>query len=416
MLDLVAEKPLLQQLADADFELDQKLRYAFTVAASNPDLEPEDIGFPDSYLTLALYRTNSILTRILTLDESRLNIFHDYKKAPPCPEQEVIPGHRLCNVLGRAAELAAPNKTIGVGHYLRALVSLTLDSEAEDLSWLGFQGQVSHNTFSAETLLWGLGYTAWTPISHAPEMQSILEALDAREPVEDAQYMLTFEGDRIIFRPLSILDSYPMLNMRGQDIGRLAILPHFRDHYIGILPAELLELEDLINSRRTKESDLQRFFEKHPHFMRKWEFRDIYPQVYLTREDDGPLIPDFLLIDPVLQQAMVVDLKLPQERVVVGTKNRIRFSSAVEKARAQLLLYRDWFENKRNRQQIQERFGVEIYRPRIGVLIGRRTEFKSEFERQLLASRIPDVEVYTYDDIVTYAERRLLLIRSALRT
>jgi hypothetical protein len=415
MLALTPEQPLLRQLSNAGIEFDQKLQYALSIAASNPNLEPEDVGFPDSYLTLALYRINTILTRIITLDESRLNIFHDYKKAPGCSVDQVRPGYRLCNVLDRAAELAAPSQTIGVGHYLRAIVSLTLDTEAEDLSWLGFNGQVSHKTFSAETLLWALDHTAWTPINDAPELRSILEILDAREPVEDVQYLLTFADNRVVFRPTSVLDSYPMQTDHGHNVQRLAVLSHFQDQYVGILPSELLELEDLINNLRTREADLQRFFEDHPYFLRKWEFRDVYPQVYLTREDQGPLIPDFMLIDAALQQAILLDLKLPHKRIVVGKKDRMKFSSAVEDAKAQLLQYRDWFDDKHNRQKLKERFGIEIYKPRIAVLIGRRSEFKSEFERQLLVSRNADFEVCTYDDIVTFAERRLLLVKNAPR-
>ena len=415
MIRFTPDRPILEQLSGAGLEFDQKLRRALEIAASRPDLQPEDFGFPDSYLTLALYRTNTILTRIVTLNESRFNVFHDYKLAPPCEVSEVHPGRRLCSVLNRAVELATPSQTIGVGHFLRAVVSLTLDQEAEDLSWLGFPGQVSHKTFSAETLLWGLGHSAWTPLSEAPEVRSILEALDNRDPLEDLQYLVALEGERVVLRPTSVLDAYRMASGTGELTNRLAVLSHFKDQYGGILPSELLELEDLLNSRSTKESDLQRFFERHPNFLRKWEFRDVYSQVYLTREEQGPLIPDFILVDPDVQAAMLLDLKLPHKRVVTRRKNRIRFSSAVEEARAQILEYRDWFEDAYNRRKLRERFGLEIYRPRIGVVIGRRADFQSEFERQLLSSRTDDLEVYTYDDILAYAERRLLLVRRAIR-
>lgn len=135
----------------------------------------------------------------------------------------------------------------------------------------------------------------------------------------------------------------------------------------------------------------------------------------LAREEQGSLIPDFILVDPDVQVAMLLDLKLPHKRVVTRRKNRIRFSSAVEKARAQLLEYRDWFEDAYSRRKLRERFGLEIYRSRTGVVIGRRADFRSEFERQLLSSRTDDLEVYTYDDILAYAEKRLLLVRRAIR-
>lgn len=407
------KQTLFRQLEKRGLEFDQKLHRALEVSASKPDIHPEDTGFPDSYLTLALYRLNSILTRLVDLDESRYNLFHEYKLAPSCQPAEVIPGWRLCRVLDKAAELSAPGKTIGVGHFLKAVVSLTLDEEPTPT--YGFGSMVIHNTFSAETLLWGLGYTAWTPISEAPEVEDILTALLGREPAEDFQYLMALENDRIVFRPTSVLDTYQMQDSRGLKTTRLALLTHFKDQYASVTPSEILELEDRINNPRVREEDLQRFFEAHPHFFRMWDYRDVYPHVYLTREEEGPLIPDFILVDPELQKAMVLDLKLPRVKVVTHKPNRVRFSSAVDEARAQLLEYRDWFEDRDNRTKLRERFGMEIFRPRLGVIIGTNQDFRNTVERQKIVARYSDIEVVNYDDLVNYAQRRLLLVRGAAR-
>lgn len=404
-------EPLLQQLSRHGFELDQKLQRALDVSASKPDLSPEDIGFPDSYLTLALYRLNSILTRLVELDESRCNIFHDYRRAPRCTSEEVIPGMRLAWVLDKAASLAEPGKSIGVGHFLRAIVSISLDEEPEPA--YGFENQVLHNTFSAETLLWGLGHTAWTPLTDAPEVKHILEVLDGREPVEDFQYLITLENNRVVFRPTSILNTYQMQTRPGSSNTQLALLTHFQGEYTGIRPSEILELEDLINSRSAKEEDFQRFFEIHPYFFRMWDYRDIYPHVYLTREDGGPLIPDFILVNPEMHKAMLLELKMPSTKVVTRKPNRVRFSSAIEEAKSQLLEYKDWFDDSYNRTKLKERVGMEIYRPRMGVIIGSDQEFRSVIERQKLADRYSDIEVVTYDDIVEFAQRRLLIVKDA---
>jgi hypothetical protein len=414
MYNFSDKKSLLGQLSRYGLELDQKLHRALEVSASKPDLRPEDTGFPDSYLTLALYRLNSVLTDILTLDDSRLNLFHEYKLAQACLPSEVRPGQRLCRVLSKAAELAAPGKTIGSGHFLKAVVSLTLDEPPEP-AW-GFEGQVIHNTFSIETLLWGMGHTAWTPVEKAPELQELLRALDGRNPVDDFQYLMTLENKKFVFRPVSILGSYRMIQRAGsKNDPQLAVLTHFKDRFAGVTPDELLELEDLINAKSTREAELQRFFEAHPQFLRIWDCREIFPHVYLTREDEGPLIPDFLLLDRDLQRATIVDLKLPRARTVASKKNRERFSSLVEEARSQMLEYRDWFENRANRRKLQERFGMEIYRPRLGIIIGSSTDLSCAYERQKLQSRYSDVDIVTYDDIVAHARRRLSLIRSAER-
>lgn len=413
MLRFNTREPLLGQLVKNGLEFDQTLQRALQVSASKPDISPEDVGFPDSYLTLALYRLNSLLTRIVELDERRYNIFHDYKLAPPALPEDVVPGARLCRVLDKAVTLNKSTNTIGAGHFLKAVVSLTLDVPPMPAD--GFKNQVIHNTFSAETLLWGLGYTAWTPIPDAPEIKHILEALDGREPIADVQYLMTFENNRIIFRPTSILDAYQLQKPSGQQNTQLALLTHFQDQYAAARPSEILELEDLINNKRTIEGDLQRFFETHPHFFRLWDYRDIYPHVYLTREGEGPLIPDFILVDPELQRAMVLDLKLPQVKLAIQKHNRGRYASAVEDARAQLLEYRDWFEDRDNRANLQQKLGMEIFRPRLGVLIGTSQEFRTVIERQKLLSRYPDIELVTYDDIVKHAQRRILLIKESTK-
>lgn len=181
-------------------------------------------------------------------------------------------------------------------------------------------------------------------------------------------------------------------------------------------PSEILELEELVNDPRAREAQFQRFFEEHPHLFRVFDHRDVFPHVYLTREEEGPLIPDFLLVNPEAHRATVVDLKLPGARVITSRSNRERFASAVEEARAQLLEYRDWFEDGHNRQRLKDRLGMEVFRPRIGVVIGTNREFRDAVHRQKLASRYPDLEVVTYDDdVLSDAKRRLALIGGALR-
>ena len=160
---------------------------------------------------------------------------------------------------------------------------------------------------------------------------------------------------------------------------------------------------------------MQSFFENHPQLFRLWEYRNVYPQVILTRDDDGELIPDFLLTDPELQRAMILDLKLPCKTIAVGSKDRRRLSAPVMEAKAQLTAYRNWFAEKSNRAKVKEKYGLEIYQPRLAVVIGRRRDFTNEVDRQHIVSQHPDLEVMTYDDVLEFAKRRLLLIQNASR-
>ena len=60
--------------------------------------------------------------------------------------------------------------------------------------------------------------------------------------------------------------------------------------------------------------------------------------------------------------------------------------------------------------KLSGRIGMEIYRPRLMVIIGRASEFSDAFERQKLRDRNPDIEIVTYDDILSFAKDRMILV------
>jgi len=185
-----------------------------------------------------------------------------------------------------------------------------------------------------------------------------------------------------------------------------ALLTHFRDRYGLFTCDQLEELEALINDPHVREEALQAFFERNTHFLRRGDYREVYSQPYLCHRDSGYLIPDFILTDRQLGKAAVVELKLPHPKLIRRQNNRERFSAAVLEARAQLLRYRDWFRNEDNRRSLSRLVGMEIYEPRLAVIIGRSSEFRDALDRQCLSADSPDIEVVTYDDIVTFAHRR----------
>lgn len=407
------KRPLLHQLEARGLEFDQKMQCALELAASKPDLGEEDCGFPDSYLFLALYRMNTVLTRLVTLDESRLtNLFHEYRRAARCPPGEIIPGRRLCHLLNAVLQYPIEGSGIGVGHFLRALADVSLNEQAIDVGFFPATGRnVVHRTFSIETLLWGMGHHAWKPLEDAPDVREVLLRLKDCEPIEDIQYLLELQGDRIIFRPTSCLGDYSLRSESGLIVPTRAILTHFKEQYGGFTSDEIEELEALINNAISNESDIQRFFERHSHFFRRWDCRDVFPHVYLARRDEGPLVPDFILTNSELQKTVILDLKKPGAKIIRHQRNRDRFSASIMEARAQLFEYRDWFSESANRLQLAKTVGMEIFRPQLAVVIGRSSEFKPGIERQKLASTEPQLEIVTFDDITSYAKKRRMIIQ-----
>ena len=229
---------------------------------------------------------------------------------------------------------------------------------------------------------------------------------------DDFQYVLCLERGEIAFRATSLLADFPIRVPDGSIIGNRGLLTHLKERFGVFTPDEIAELENLLRNPKSIERDFQKFFESHSHFFRRWDYREVYTQVYLARDDQGPLIPDFILTNPEIQEATIVELKLPKPKLIRRQQNRDRFADSVMEARSQLLEYRDWFEDKGNRKKLVSKVNMDIFRPRLAVVIGRSTDFRCAIDRQKLAASTPDIDVVTYDDIVSCARRRMVSIGS----
>lgn len=167
------------------------------------------------------------------------------------------------------------------------------------------------------------------------------------------------------------------------------------------------ELEELINSPKVKESQLQDFFERNPEFLFGDTYETAMPHIVLQRPAEGPLIPDFAL-KPSNANALcdLLELKLPTAKLLVGQNNRRRLSSALLEACAQLREYRDYFEDDHNRRAVEEAYGLRFFRPRMFVVIGKRSEYSASSLRKA-ESDVPNLSISTYDDLVERAKSRM---------
>jgi Domain of unknown function (DUF4263) len=164
---------------------------------------------------------------------------------------------------------------------------------------------------------------------------------------------------------------------------------------------EVEELESLINRPDVSEPELQKFFEAHPHFLSATH--TLLPHVRLAKHDGALLIPDFILKPIVAQQRdsrwEVLDLKLPQVKLLAGRGTRAKLSSKVMNAIRQLRDYKEYFEHPDHVREIDALLGHPLKRPKLGVLIGRLANTDTEVlerEQQYLA----DVKIVTYDEIL----------------
>jgi hypothetical protein len=344
-----------------------------------------------------------------------ISLSNPFPDIDPChPEYAKIAAPLNFPFWMRAVALAEKSNTITCHHFFRAISETLLTpwqgpaaNGAPLIEYLGFclneHPSKEYSDFAQAPLV----------LRSMPRARRVIEQLGQAPPEpDDFQYALCLEEGNIVFRAFSVLADFPMRISDGALVGNRGLLTHLKEKFGLFTPDEIAELEDLLRNPKASEKDFQKFFEAHPHFFRRWDYREVYSQVYLTRQDQGPLVPDFILTNPELQEATIVELKLPKPKLIRRQENRDRFADAVMGTRSQLLEYRDWFEDKGNRKKLIGKVNMEIFRPRLAVVIGRSADFRCAFDRQKLAARTSDIDVVTYDDVVACARRRMVSIGS----
>ena len=174
------------------------------------------------------------------------------------------------------------------------------------------------------------------------------------------------------------------------------------------IQAEIDAFESLINRADLQECKLQNFFENHPHFLSVTQI--LMAQVRLGSGIDQTLIPDFILKPLSAWQRdsrwKVLELKLPQTKLLTGVGRRARLSAKVIHAIRQLRGYQEYLSDPAHEREVVSALGHPLKYPRLSVVIGRLANTDvSALEREQHYLR--DVRIVTYDEIV--AEQRSLL-------
>jgi hypothetical protein len=404
-------RPLLPQLNRLGIELDQRMQQAWEICASEFVTEVD--------LLTALLRLNA--RGLDCLPETWLPVVEILGKdmsqfrGDRSPQAAEIAARFDFPFWIRTIELLGQGRTITCNHFLRAISQTLLTPwqgpVANTPPIIRFLGTCCNERSEHEATAQFTDVPRM--LQDMPESRLIIEALGQVPPEpDDFQYALCVEEGNIVFRAISVLGDFTMKASDGAIIGSRGLLTHLKERFGVFTPDEIAELEEMIRNPKAAEKDFQKFFETHQHFFRRWDYREVYPRVYLSRHEQGPLVPDFILTNPEIQQATVVELKLPKPKLIRRQLNRERFADAIMEARSQLLEYRDWFEEKVNRENLAAKVKMEIFRPRLAVVVGRSADFECGIDRQKIAARTDDIEVCTYDDMVAYAKRRMVLIGS----
>lgn len=178
-----------------------------------------------------------------------------------------------------------------------------------------------------------------------------------------------------------------------------------------LLKPEITEFEKRLNTSSLRESQVQSFLEQHPNILKMlgYGYNRIYPQVILQREDGTALRPDFILEPVGSSWCDILDIKLPDKSIVVGGRDRKRFSSEVEELVAQLREYAAYFEDSDLANRVEEKYGIKCYKPRLIGIIGRDPFISDERQFRRLQTKYSDVDVLTFDRLLKLIKSRPLI-------
>jgi hypothetical protein len=171
----------------------------------------------------------------------------------------------------------------------------------------------------------------------------------------------------------------------------------------------LEQLEKLINSN-VKESEFQNFFTKYPEYLTTLgNYSKIHSQLILHEDDGKTKIPDFFLERFDNLFCDICELKKPNDVLTKEIYNLRTFKDRVHIALQQVSNYRNFFDDKANREHFFKVYGLKAFKPRVILIIGRTNNFYDDIERIKLEDRLfsENIRLYTYDDIVSNANRWL---------
>ena len=166
------------------------------------------------------------------------------------------------------------------------------------------------------------------------------------------------------------------------------------------LEAAIFDLERLL-ADATREEDFQRYFEARPAALAALGYKRAAPRPRLPIATGGEYIPDFL-VEPNTRPPELLDIKTPDERIVIDRPRRAKFTSAYESYISQLHDYQEYFNEAAHRKECQRLTGIDVpMSPRMVILGGRDAGLDKVLLHAHLQRRGDALQLLTYDDLRT---------------
>lgn len=219
------------------------------------------------------------------------------------------------------------------------------------------------------------------------------------EVLSEAYIVLSFKNERFILQQHNQNGTIVFSN--GVETGSGIFFPFFTT-----ISAALKELEELINTSDVTEDDIQKLLERYPDLILDSDYQKTIPQARIVVEDTS-WEADFVLV-PFNQHdfCKILELKLPKERLFSKeTNGHMRLSSKLYHSLQQIQDYHNAFNSKDTRCHFFERYGTDVYRPELQLIIGRRGEMqlkKNFIDKQ----RKLNIKIVDWDSFLEKAKRR----------
>lgn len=233
-----------------------------------------------------------------------------------------------------------------------------------------------------------------------------IKLLNSNGEANFLDFVFGLSNKNVVIHPFHSHSLYKIDNKNKSLIAKPGI---FARKTNSILRKYFEEFQFLLNQKELKETDIQRYIEKHPEFFRMLGYKEIYPQIVLEKEDGSTLIPDFILQPVGDEWCDLLELKLPSKKIVVGTGDRIRFSKEVTELVAQMREYSAFFENPKFQKKIKDKYSLNIYKPKMIGMIGQKPQINDEQQFRRLMTTYSDLKIMTFDELLKIAKTRLLI-------
>ncbi|MFW2176212.1 MULTISPECIES: Shedu anti-phage system protein SduA domain-containing protein [unclassified Moraxella] len=161
---------------------------------------------------------------------------------------------------------------------------------------------------------------------------------------------------------------------------------------------------ELWGNSQTSETDITSFLsETDNRFIIAMAFgaENIYPQVECEwqSEEKNKVIPDFLIEKN--GRVTILEFKLPtlKGNAIVGINNRETLSSMLNSYISQTRVYKEYFDDPRNREYVNNKIGIDVYKPNRVIIVGRRQDFDRKHLREIVAEH-QNLDIITFDDLI----------------